>query len=500
MSLLMQALKKAESAKQKQDPGTTGGAAITDDTLQASESGALSLQPQEPSLYETPIDATASAVGQHRGTTETKPIDYFSGDMRAPESHYSTFGMEQNAADPKQAFSQGDSRAAIDEKAQDEPAFQGRLPPKLKIGTIEQKAPAKGLAERDRARSVFASKKIPRNRRPIVIAILGLVVLTAVGVYGYIQLMNITQTPPLAAVTQPPGPAISVADAPLSPAPDTAISSDLPASPASPSPQQELPITTPPSHSNPSADFGVAPQATPTAISPSSTHVAQTPPPTPKQPAASAQSTQPVTRAISENPPIKIEKTSGSQQINPTLTAAYQSFLSGDVGSAQTEYQRVLQQDSNNRDALLGLAAIAANRGQTDRAGSFYTRVLELNPADADAAAGLASIRSGDASQTESGLKKILAQNPESGSVLFALGNVYAQQSRWSEAQQAYFRAFGVTPTSADYAFNLAVSLDKLSQGRLALEYYQRSLQLAKQGGGNVNQDILRERIKELTK
>src|SRR5260221_13502771 len=56
----------------------------------------------------------------------------------------------------------------------------------------------------------------------------------------------------------------------------------------------------------------------------------------------------------------------------------------------------------------------------------------------------------------------------------FSLGTQYAQQSRWSEAQAAYFKAHSVDPENAHYAFNLAVSLDQLHQGKLALEFYQR--------------------------
>ena len=61
----------------------------------------------------------------------------------------------------------------------------------------------------------------------------------------------------------------------------------------------------------------------------------------------------------------------------------------------------------------------------------------------------------------------------------FTLGNQLAQQGRWAEAQQEYFKAFAAEPDNADFAYNLAVSLDHLRQPRLALEYYRRALALA---------------------
>ena len=40
------------------------------------------------------------------------------------------------------------------------------------------------------------------------------------------------------------------------------------------------------------------------------------------------------------------------------------------------------------------------------------------------------------------------------------LGNLYADQSQWAPAQQAYFQAHHLEPDNPDYAYNLAVGLD----------------------------------------
>jgi tetratricopeptide (TPR) repeat protein len=82
----------------------------------------------------------------------------------------------------------------------------------------------------------------------------------------------------------------------------------------------------------------------------------------------------------------------------------------------------------------------------------------------------------------------------------FSLGNQYAQQSRWSEAQSAYFKAYSVDPENADYAFNLAVSLDQLHQRNLALDYYQRALALAGKRTASFNPAQARTRVQELSR
>ena len=61
----------------------------------------------------------------------------------------------------------------------------------------------------------------------------------------------------------------------------------------------------------------------------------------------------------------------------------------------------------------------------------------------------------------------------------FALGLQYVTQGRWPDAQAAFFEALRNEPTNADYAYNLAVSLDRLGQAQSAATYYQRALDLA---------------------
>ena len=81
-----------------------------------------------------------------------------------------------------------------------------------------------------------------------------------------------------------------------------------------------------------------------------------------------------------------------------------------------------------------------------------------------------------------------------------ALGNHYAVQARWSDAQAAYFKAYSADAGEPDYAYNLAVSLDQLHQPKLALEYYRRALALAANRAVGFNSAQVEARIRELTR
>src|SRR5690606_38107543 len=155
-----------------------------------------------------------------------------------------------------------------------------------------------------------------------------------------------------------------------------------------------------------------------------------------------------------------------------------------------------------NRDALLGLAAVDVRMGRRAAAEAAYRELLRTDPRDAHAQAALVALHAGrvDGSAVESRLKNLLAVEPQAHVLNFALGNELARQARWPEAQQQYFKAFSADAQNADYAYNLAVSLDHLRQPKLALQYYQRALELS--GGLEASFDAAaaRRRIEQLSR
>ena len=186
--------------------------------------------------------------------------------------------------------------------------------------------------------------------------------------------------------------------------------------------------------------------------------------------------------------------------VHPDLSAAYQAFNNGDDAAAQYHYRKVLQSDVRNTDALLGMAAVASRQGRIPDAAGWYAKVLEVDPRNTIAQAALASgYAQVDPLGAESRIKNMLAQKPEAAHLHAALGSVYAERGDWSQAQQAYFQAYHYAPTNADYAFNLAISLDHLGKSSLALQYYKQAQTLLSQSGsGNIDQAQLEARILQL--
>jgi tetratricopeptide (TPR) repeat protein len=185
--------------------------------------------------------------------------------------------------------------------------------------------------------------------------------------------------------------------------------------------------------------------------------------------------------------------------LNPLLPQAYAALQSGQLDQAQSLYSDVLGAEPKNIDALLGLAAVAVRQGGSEEATRRYLHLLELEPQNALAQSGLiALLGRADPVAAESRLKQLIAREP-SAHLYFTLGNLYADQSQWAAAQHAYFQAHHLEPANPDYAYNLAVGLEHVSQPKLALGYYQRAMQLAAvRGRSNFNLAQAQERIGKL--
>jgi tetratricopeptide (TPR) repeat protein len=189
-------------------------------------------------------------------------------------------------------------------------------------------------------------------------------------------------------------------------------------------------------------------------------------------------------------------------QVHPRVDAGYTAYLAGDLAAARNEYQQALREEPANRDALLGLGALDVRAGRYEAAEALYLRALQVDPRDAPAQAALLALRAGrsDPLVTESRVKSLLAADPAAHALNFTLGNQLAQQNRWAEAQQEYFKAYAAEPDNADFAYNLAVSLDHLRQNRQALDYYQRAIALAEKRGASFDLAAARLRATALAR
>jgi tetratricopeptide (TPR) repeat protein len=198
------------------------------------------------------------------------------------------------------------------------------------------------------------------------------------------------------------------------------------------------------------------------------------------------------------SPAIHLTRTKPEPDAN--LLRGHDNMQQNKLDLARRDFEQALRRDPNNTDALLALAAIARHQGRAGDAERRNQQALLANPSDPAAQAAVLSgaVAATDPQTTESRLKSLLAGQPESAPLNFALGNLYARQQRWAEAQQVYFNAVAADSDHPDYLFNLAVSLDHIRQSRPAAQHYRLALEAATKRPAVFDEAQVKKRLQEL--
>ena len=449
MSLLLEALKKAELAKQaaKEPQPADGALPFTRDQLPDIS------QPME--IHSDDLGTAAAAPPPQRAQ---KPV--------------LELALEE---EPRAAPAASPQRTA--------PAAASYAPP----AEDAPYSPSGESAERKQAQQLFDAKELDVNpRKPFYITLgaLGVFALGTIAYFWYqLQPRSVAMVPASSAPAGPP---------PAAPAP---------AAPAVAPNTQAVTTVTPPVGTQAAEPAAPVQRAAPAGAAPAA------PKPAPPKavfarsdaaarPAGDAQAAQPGAARRQQS---AIAITPASAQPDPVLEGAYQAYNAGDLARAREDYRQVLRANPASRDALLGLAAVETQEKRYDAAERNYARLLELDPRDAHAQAGLIGLRGQvDPQAAESRLKSMIASQPEASFLNFTLGNQYAAQGRWGEAQQAYFQAYAGDPGHPDFACNLAISLDRLHQTKAALEYYRRALALAADRPASFDKAQIAKRVLQL--
>jgi Flp pilus assembly protein TadD len=212
---------------------------------------------------------------------------------------------------------------------------------------------------------------------------------------------------------------------------------------------------------------------------------------------SNAQSARSALENIDEQPQITRRQLGAS--VDPDVLRGYKALQQNQFAQAREAYSQVLAKNATQRDALLGIAYAHQALGDTAQATSTLRRLVELYPRDSDAMSALYLISGGDPQIEESRLKQLLERSERPASLNYALGVLYFEQNRFGEAERAFDRAFSMEPEQPDYAYNLALALDRLGRIRDAMRQYVVALNLANQTSAVFSRDVARSRMRVLS-
>ena len=436
MSLLLEALKRAEKAKEEAQRRSREG------------EGASELRLAEPAA----ADAQKPVVTRDELPPITSPLEIQSEDLRV-----------EAPATPREDLSLQRAAAA--------------QPPR---GGNAQEA-----AQRSSARKVFEAKvREPNPRLPFLIT-MGALGAFAVGVviYFWIQL-------------RPPAPLYNTNPQPQPGEVQTVVTPSAPP-PAAAAPAGAIPGLPPDSRfasapaavatpaAKPAATAAPAPRAAaqvrPAAAAPRAA------PPRARPAAAAAPAALAASRPAPRVHPAVASGYAAYQAGDMERARAdYETALRDEPGNrdallglaaVETRAQRFAAAEALYRRLLL-----ADPRDPHAHAGLLALRSQQLDPVAA-----------------ESRVKGLLAVDPDASVLHFTLGNQFAQQRRWAEAQQAYAKAVAMDPDNPDYAYNHAVSLEHTRQPQPALQQYRRALALALQRTASFDAAAAQARVQQLS-
>jgi tetratricopeptide (TPR) repeat protein len=548
MSLLMDALKRAEKARQAEassdgaelDLASTQGFSL--DPIDESASGERS-SPREPTL-DQPVSPSDPDSGMSLENTQSvrgrlgiedddgsasvddtggRSLDdsisliddeeAVDGSHNIPQDTSATLPSIKQARQSVDNYFDGTGSASLTrDDLQSAMSNEATAPHQRVAGDTETQR---------RVRAVFHAKEASRGRRGrnwVVAGLVPLLLLLIVGglVFVYWDTLAglVSDKPPVArtprTVPQPaadPVPAVAVAPTVVASTSQPATGTPGPASAAAPSgPPASVASTSPGGSVAPPPEPSRAAQPTMQELAAAAPSAQQVTNPTDAVSGRRLSAEEQVQRGIQRvglapasptgGSAFKIKRQSIPDKLHPRLLRAYNAWRSGDLVAAKRDYERVLRSHPRNRDALLGLGAIAVRQGRWDDASDRYTTLLRLNPRDSIAQAGLIAVHENvDPLRGESQIKLLLRVEPDAPHLHFTLGNMYAQQNRWGEAQSAYFAAYRLQTENPDYAYNLAVSLDQLGKAASAADYYRQALELAADNGAAFDQPSVRNRL-----
>jgi glycosyltransferase involved in cell wall biosynthesis len=126
---------------------------------------------------------------------------------------------------------------------------------------------------------------------------------------------------------------------------------------------------------------------------------------------------------------------------------------------AEAIYRKVLTENPGEPNAMLGLAGLLLQRGQTSEAQSFCERILALDEGNAGAWCnlGLCWVRQGDTARAEECLHRAVEFNENLTAAWMNLGHLYLGQGKAEPAALAFQKALELDPRLLSAHLGLAV-------------------------------------------
>jgi tetratricopeptide (TPR) repeat protein len=176
-----------------------------------------------------------------------------------------------------------------------------------------------------------------------------------------------------------------------------------------------------------------------------------------------------------------IEQAEQSQRLSaPLLVLLGDAYLKkGDAARAEESYQHALSEQSEQTDAVLGLAEVAQFKGDANTALVHLGRARKMVASSPDTLYrfALVALRAGLFEEANGTLLAAIKLKSDDPAYFLALGTTWIKKPDLAEAEQAFRRALQLQPDSSQAQMYLGYTLLEQKKYPEAREYLEKSLQ-----------------------
>jgi tetratricopeptide (TPR) repeat protein len=176
-----------------------------------------------------------------------------------------------------------------------------------------------------------------------------------------------------------------------------------------------------------------------------------------------------------------LEQGEQTQSLSPALVVLLgDAYLkTGDAAKAQARYQIAFAQQSDDTDAVLGIAQVSLLSGDVETALLYLARARKMIATSPDTLYRFALVALGAGLYEEANgtLLAAIKINPKEPSYFLALGNTWIKKPDLVEAEQAFRRALELQPDNPSAQMSLGFTLLEQKKYAEARAWLEKSLQ-----------------------
>ena len=161
------------------------------------------------------------------------------------------------------------------------------------------------------------------------------------------------------------------------------------------------------------------------------------------------------------------------------ILQARQTSWQGNYDEAITIYQRLIDENPKDIEAMLGLAAVLSWQKKYQESSAVYQKVRDLRPDLPDGELGLSRLKAwqGEHAAAEETLKALHSKFPERFDILMLLGQVTAWQKKYQESVDYYKKALAIHPENKEAIKALATTYKWMKNTKEGIKLYEKILE-----------------------